>query len=213
VLALTFPDADGGGNTMQMCNSTTFCCYGGTPMTCDCQTGFNVTVFTADDNVFTTIDQRAGASSTAPASSSTSTSTSTFTSTSTSATTAASAMTARSSTLSDSAAAATSTGAGAGLTQGQNLGGLTTGAKIGIGVGVPIGVMALAILGFMYWRLKRKHDAVVRRAGLHDTQAGQNGQTYKPYLDSQGPNSYNVHEMSGPPKKQLYPSELPGPQQ
>jgi hypothetical protein len=133
-----------------------------------------------------------------------------------SATTAASATAAGSSTLSDSAAAATSTGAGAGLTRGQNSGGLTTGAKIEIGVGVPIGVMGVAILGFMYWRLKRKHDAVVRQAGLHNTylpQAGQSGQTYKPYLDGQGPNSYNVHEILSPPKRQLYPSELPGLQQ
>jgi hypothetical protein len=179
-------------------------------MTCDCQTGFNVTVFTADENALTTIDQSAAASSTAPASSSTSTST---TSTSTSATTAASSMTAGSSTLSESAAAATSTGTGAGLTEGQNSGGLTTGAKIGIGVGVPIGVMAIAILGFMYWRLRRKHDAIVRQSGSHNTylpQTGQNGQTYKPYSDNQSPDFYTRHEMPNPPNQQLYPSELPG---
>ena len=70
---------------------------------------------------------------------------------------------------------------------------------------------------------ERKHDAVVKQAefhnaylpqaGLHNTylpHTGQNGQTYKPYSDSQGPNSYKMHEMPSPPNQQLYPSELPG---
>ncbi|KAL9107574.1 MAG: hypothetical protein Q9227_007574 [Pyrenula ochraceoflavens] len=44
--------ADDGGNTMQKCSDYQFCCFGGT---CDCQSGFNVTTFTADNHAITTI--------------------------------------------------------------------------------------------------------------------------------------------------------------
>lgn len=38
-------------------------------------------------------------------------------------------------------------------------GGLSTSAKIGLGVGVPLGVIALAAVGLLFWRQRRRRSA------------------------------------------------------
>ena len=44
---------------------------------------------------------------------------------------------------------------------GDNDGGLSTGGKIAVGVAVPVGVLALAALGFLAWRHRKKKAAAI----------------------------------------------------
>lgn len=60
----------------------------------------------------------------------------------------------------------------------QSSSGLSTGAKIGLGVGIPVAVIALLAMGFLLWRRRRKTQSQhelqnVQPTGYNDASAAQ----------------------------------------
>ena len=87
-------------------------------------------------------------------------------------------------------------------------------AKIGVGVGVPLGLVAIGLIGLLIWRHLRyknesrlRHHGIIAAAGLYPVnEEGENnaGQTHQRNMtaagnesDTQGLEKSNVHEIEG----------------
>ncbi|KAF2494995.1 hypothetical protein BU16DRAFT_51815 [Lophium mytilinum] len=65
-------------------------------------------------------------------------------------------------TITGTAASATNTGSPSPSPTEAASSGMSTGAKIGVGVAVPLGVIAIGILGFLAWRQRKKSNAAAK---------------------------------------------------
>ena len=178
---------------MSYCSPKTFCCLGGD---CDCSTNFNVTNFDVDAAAFTTIGVAASSTSAAASTSSSPTTaqsspaqTSAQTSSTSSAAASSSATPTASGSASGSAAAAQASSSGSSSSS-SGSSGLSTGAEAGIGVGVALGVIALLVLGFLFYRnRKQKRELATLREGRQ--------QGYEPYKDTSKEGRQQGYETYG----------------
>ena len=168
-------DAVDGGERVQKCEdsaSDTYCCIGGTLNSCDCKTGKNALRFAGTPSVLTTI----GYSSMSPSPSTSSalstsapavTSLSYFTSSTFSSSTVSisSTMTVQSALFTSSLIPASTSAATPPIT--PSSAGPSNSVTIGAGLGVPLGVIALALLGFFAFRAqcyKKQLQAAYQRS-------------------------------------------------
>ena len=94
---------------------------------------------------------------------------------------------------------------------------LSTGAKVGLGVGIPLGIMSLAAIGALLWLRRRRQSGGSKETSGSSVLGTHHKETMPPYqetaLNHQGAAVYR-HEAPSPPTAAelpaaVEPSELP----
>lgn len=154
---------DSGGNAMEFCSGDIWLCDSNEKPS-NCSTGENTVTLLGGTDALTTI----GVAPAVTPSTSSSSSSTTSSSTSTTSTESSSTSTSTSSSTSPTDQSSTSPpqpAAASGTPEASSSSGLSTGAKAGIGIGVPLGVMAIAVIAYFAWRQGRK-SATGLRSGV-----------------------------------------------
>lgn len=195
-----FPTAINTDNPLERCSSGSsngrFCCgYDADKSLCDCSTNNNTFVLAK----YTPIQVMAAASSTQASSSSSST---------------ASTASAGSSSLSSATAASESTSAPSGAattTPAAASSGLSSSQKVGLGVGIPIGLAAIGFLAFFLWRRNKKGGQLAQPGQPIQQHQQQHGYYQPPPAELPGQGAYYAPSSgySTSPKDQ-YGNPLPG---